>query len=124
MIDLGPRTATGKADTTGQNPGNYTVVFDPAAIGTTPSRYEIYKMIVSGPAGSEITSIKRDNALWDVAAVGDLNSWDPNQALPMNDGNTLFYFWSAPSSATPAPTVTIWLRFDETDPANRDYVRP
>lgn len=109
--ELGTRKATGAADTTGNNPGKWTVVFGPADLATNLAFYEVYHAVISGAAGSTMTWFV-DNKQWEVTAAGDINSWDPNQPLLMIPGQSLYFYWSDPVTDNTPPTVTLWLRYD------------
>jgi hypothetical protein len=102
---------TGKADTTGQNVGNWTVTFDPTILASNVSQFEVYKMIVSGPTNSTF-DVYVEAKQWDTSVFGDQNSWDPTQPLIMRPGETLYFYYRIATTNTPAPVVTIWLRYD------------
>jgi hypothetical protein len=111
-INYGARTQTGAADTTGKNPGNWTVQFTPAVININQQPFEVYKIIVSGASGSTFT-VYVDTWQWDNVQVGQINSWDPNQTLLLNPGQTLYFFWSDPDTDGTPPTVTCWFRGEQ-----------
>ena len=108
---LGPRTATGAADTTGRNKGNWTVTFDPQVIGVRFQPFEIYHIIVKGAAGSTF-DMWVNQAQWDTSLVGQQNSWDPAQPLILTSGDVVYFFWSDATTDNSPPTVTLWLRYD------------
>jgi hypothetical protein len=113
-IELGARgPVTGVTDMTGRNPGNWTIALDPAILSvSTEIRYfEVYKMIVHGAPGSTF-DVYVENHLWDTAVFGFQNSWDPIQPLKMQNGQTLYFQYSDPTSDGLAPNVTVWLRYD------------
>lgn len=113
-ILLGVRgPVTGKADTSGHNPGNWTVAFTPDLINVNVSQFEVYKMIVSGAVGTTF-NVFVDNFLWDVGIYGTLNSWDPLQVLILRPGQSLYFCYSDPTSDNSPPQATIWLRYDAT----------
>ena len=109
---LGSRTATGALDTTGQNPGNWTVQFPPNLLSVTVTEFEVYKMIVTGGAPRATFNVFVDVHQWDVAVYAVNNSWDPQQPLLMRFGETLLFFYSDPASDGFQPTITIWLRYE------------
>jgi hypothetical protein len=103
----------GTADTSGHNPGNWTVAFTPDIINVNVAQFEVYKMIVSG-ANNTTFNVFVDTWLWDVGVYGTLNAWDPNEPLIMRPGQNLYFCYSdAISDGTP-PIATIWLRYDAT----------
>ena len=108
---LGPAMATGALDKTGFNPGNWTVVFDPPTIGISAATFECYHIVITGPAGSSF-SIYIGPQFWDNVQRGDTNSWDPNQAMKLQSGQTVYFYWN--TGAAPAPQVTMW--FQESNP--------
>ena len=110
-IELGVRKATGAADATGNNKGNWTVVFTPTDLATNIAYFEIYHAVISGAPGSTMTWFV-DNKQWETTAAGDINSWDPNQPLLMIPGQNLYFYWSDPVTDNTPPTVTIWMRYD------------
>lgn len=112
---LGPRPVTAKADTTGQNPGNWTVVIDDAVINSTVPRYEMYHMYISAPTlvGQSTTAqVALNQALWDATLIGQLNSWDPAQPMLLQPGDTIYVYFNVPTTTTPAPVVTVWFRYE------------
>lgn len=111
-IDLGSRNATGQADQTGRNPGNWTVTFDPSLININEGIFECYKIIVGGAASTSTFNVYRDQALWDASIYGALNSWDPTNPLMLRPGNTIYFFYNTLATDGFMPTVTIHLRYD------------
>jgi hypothetical protein len=99
-------------DNQGQNPGKWTVTFDPQWVNVTVPYFEVYKIVVTGAKGSQfITYI--DTAQWDAPQRGDSNVWDPQNALPMTPGTYLYFYWSDEATDGHPPTVTIWMRYDQ-----------
>jgi hypothetical protein len=109
---LGSRAATGAADTTGQNTGNWTVQFTPQLINVQVTEFEVYKIVVTGSAASATFNVYVDARQWDTSVYGTNNSWDPAQPLIMRFGETLYLYYSTPSSDGHTPQATIWLRHD------------
>lgn len=105
--DLGPRTATGKADPSNQiAAGNWTVSFPPSVLSFQVPLAEVYHIAVNGPGGYII--IDRNSDFWDTTSYGGQNSWDPSQVLLLRPGDTLSFYWSI--STGNAPKITLWLR--------------
>lgn len=111
-VTLGARgPITGLKDTTGLNPGNWTVAFTPAILGINVPQYEIYKIIVAGAANTTF-NVYIDRQLWDVGIYGTLNSWDPVQPLIVRPGQYLYFMYSDPVTDATPPVITVWLRYD------------
>lgn len=104
---LGPATATGTLDKTGLNTGNYTVVFDPPTLDISAPLFECYHMVINGPPGSSFT-IYIGSFQYDNVELGDVNSWDPNQTMKLQQGQTIYFFWNTGTGTV--PTVTMWLQ--------------
>lgn len=109
---LGSRFAKGAADTTGQNRGNWTVTFDPNLLNVQVTEFEIYKIIVKGGASSATFDVYLDAQQWDTAVYAPNNSWDPVQPMIIRYGQTLYFYYSSPSSDGHQPSITIWLRHE------------
>ncbi len=105
---LGPRTAQGQADLTGNNAGNWTVVFSPDVFSISVP-FEVYHIVVSGAPGSTFT-IYIENFQWDNVQVGQQNSWDPSQVMQIKPGQTVYFYYSDPITDGFPPSVTLWLR--------------
>lgn len=112
-VTLGARgPITGLLDTSGHNPGNWTVTFDPSVLNVNVPQFEVYKMIVKGGTNTTF-DVFVDTWQWDTAVYGTKNSWDPQQPLIMRPGQALYFCYSdAVADGTP-PIVTIWLRYDQ-----------
>ena len=111
-IELGPRTAVGEVDTTGNNNGKWTVTFGPAELNTNMPFFEVYKVVIHGAAGSSMDWFVEQNQ-WETTVAGDINAWDPQQPLMVRAGQTMFMYWSDPVTDNTPPSVTIWLRYDQ-----------
>ena len=113
-IGLGYRTVTAAAgmDDLNKNPGNWTAAFTPATMSVKINNFEFYHAVITqGPAGSTFT-VALDLGPWSGSSRGDINEWDPAQPLLLNSSQTIYFYWNAATSVTPAPKVTIWLRYD------------
>jgi hypothetical protein len=109
---LGSRAATGAADTTGRNTGNWTVAFDPNLLNVQVTEFEVYKIVVKGSAPSATFDVYVDNQLWDTAVYGTNNSWDPQQPLIVRFGQSVYFFYSSASNDGNTPKATVWLRHE------------
>ena len=111
-ITLGARgPVTGAVDTSGHNPGKWTVAFTPDILNVTVSEFEVYKMIVAGAVNTTFT-VWVENWQWDVGVYGTLNSWDPVQPLILRPGQTLYFCYSDATADNTPPVVTVWLRYN------------
>jgi hypothetical protein len=113
-VTLGSRSAAGAADTTGVNPGNWTVTFDSAAINVNVPQAEVYKIVVQGAASGATFNVAVNTAIWDLAVYAVQNSWDPQQPLIIRPGDTVFFYYSSKSTDGHQPSITIWLRYEIT----------
>jgi hypothetical protein len=109
---LGSRAATGAKDTTGRNPGNWTVTFDPNLLNVQVTEFEVYKIVVTGAASSATFNVYVGQQLWDTSVYATNNSWDPQQPLIVRFGDTIYFFYSSASTDGNMPSITIWLRYD------------
>lgn len=109
---LGPRTQKGVADTTGNNPGNWTVQFTPADLNINVAFFEVYKIVVKGAPGSSFDVYVGLNQ-WDSGIRGDFNSWDPSETLELIPGQDIYFYWSNAATDGNQPSVTMWLRYDQ-----------
>jgi hypothetical protein len=112
-ITLGSRgPVTGTPDTTGLNPGNWTISFTPDIINVNVfTQFEVYKMVVKGAPGTTF-DVYVESKQWDTAIYGTKNSWDPQQPLIMRPGETLSFLYSDPVTDNSPPKAWIWLRYD------------
>jgi hypothetical protein len=102
----------GAVDTSGLNPGNWTIAFSPAILNFTVPEVIVYKLQVSGALGSSF-DIYIDLDQWDVNIFGTQNSWhDENDNLLVRVGQTLYLMYSDPTSDGTPPTATCFLRYD------------
>lgn len=118
--DLGPsQLLTATLDTTLNNPGNWTIVADPQHLNSKVAQAEIYQIGIDGPIGSSFR-LFRNTHLWNAVNQGWQNSYDPQQALIIRPGDTLFFYWSMGPPNLPVPTAKLWIRFD-TDLTENKY---
>lgn len=113
FVSLGARgPVVGLADTTGFNPGNWTVIFDPNTMNCQVPLFEVCHMVVNGAPGSAF-SVFVDLMQWDTNQNGNQNSWDPSVPLPMKPGQYLYFYYNDPITDNTPPKVSIWLRYDQ-----------
>lgn len=90
------------------NAGKWTATFDPHSIGVALPEFECYHVAVaSGPPGSTFQIYIGTN-LWDSVAPGDVNSWDPNNPMPIEQGQSVYFYWNTGKGT--APMVTMWFQ--------------
>jgi hypothetical protein len=111
MSGLGFRQKKGVL-TSGDDPnpygtGMWLVRFSPQDFAVSTGAFENYHMALTGPKGSLI-QIWIDRNFYDITSHGDLNSWDPNEAMMLSGGNTVSLYWN--TAAAPQPLVTMWIR--------------
>jgi hypothetical protein len=88
------------------------VVFTPQVININVSRFECYKLIVTGAAATATFNVFVNTYQWDTAVYAVNNSWDPQQPLLLTPGDTLYFYYSSASSDGHQPTITAWFRYD------------
>jgi hypothetical protein len=106
MGNLGNRSAQGVLDPL--NPkgvGFWTVKFDPKDLPA--DQFEVYHIALTGPGGYFFVYI--DTAFYSTSPRGDVNEYDPKQAMPVRPGQTIYFYWNN-AIATPRPEVWIYLR--------------
>lgn len=109
---LPPVVKVSGADTTGQNPGNWTTQF---AVQDLPrvAVFEIWHMIVSDTPVAATASILIHNKQFSTVTTGlNGNEWDPSTPALVSNGDEINFLWQVATSVTPAPQVTLWLRYD------------
>jgi hypothetical protein len=121
-IALGSRgPVTGVADTTGNNPGNWTATFDQSTIDCNMPYFEVCHIVVNGAPNSAFT-VYVGTRQWDTFQLGQSNSWDPTVPIPLNPGQILFFYYNDPTTDNHPPIITIWLRYDQDIVANQKAV--
>ena len=89
--------------------GNWVVTFQQSDIGISLPEYECYRIVLkNGPPGSSFT-IYIGNAFYDSVTPGDTNSWDPNNPMKLQAGDSIYFYWNI---GTPnfAPMVTMYFQ--------------
>ena len=110
-ISLGNRPLIASLDTTGLNPGNYTNAFTPAIMAVFYPYVEIYHMVVNGVPGGAQATIYLNNKFYGFCFPNVGSEWNPAQPILLNPGDELDFCWNI-AAAGPAPTATIYLRYD------------
>lgn len=104
---------TGTLDTTGFNPGNWTVVVTPAILNFTVPEVFIYKMNVKGALGSSF-DVRIETQLHDAAVFGNQNSWfdDGDDSLLIRPTETFYLLFNDPVADATPPVAWVFLRYD------------
>jgi hypothetical protein len=127
-LPLGPRYLTAAADTTGLNAGNLTNAFTEAVLSIKLAYVEAYHISITGVPAGAVAQIVWNTKTWGFTAPGLAGSAAsgagsevdyPSGGLILAPGDEVDFLWSVSSSMTPKPTVTLWLRYDSTLPANQ-----
>ena len=111
-VGLGARNASGAADTTGTNKGNWTVQFTPQVINVNVPHFELYKLVVTGAANTATFNVYVNVYQWDTAVYATNNSWDPTQPLLLTPGDSVYFYYSSASTDGNRPLITAWFRYD------------
>lgn len=110
MGDLGSRFKAGALSA--DNPylaGGWAVSFTPEDLSVSERRFEIWHIAVRGPAQPSCSlQMWLDTTFFSATVRGDLNDYDPNQAVSVLSGQTINFYWN--TTTGPAPVVTIFLR--------------
>jgi len=92
------------------------VIFNPQDWFSNLTGLELYQAALDGPVGSVVWML-RNGKKWNFVAQGWQNYWDPVQALPISQTDTIQFCWSTAFTAGPynrttnvQPEVTLWLR--------------
>jgi hypothetical protein len=93
------------------NPGQWTATFTPQVIGISLPEYECYRIIVSGgPMGSTFRIWIGGARMYGTVFPGWDTEWDPNNAMPLVQGDSVEFRWNSAASANGAPDVWMYFR--------------
>jgi hypothetical protein len=110
-------------DQTGRNQGNWTIVADPQVLNCKVGLAEVSQITIDGPIGAAL-ALWRNQQCFNRVVQGWANNYDPQNPLFIRPGDSLFFFWNAKAGVwLPAPTCSIWLRYDLDLPENQPNVR-
>jgi hypothetical protein len=96
------------AGATSQYAGRWVAAFTPAVIGIFQAQFECYRIVIRGGPPASTFDVYIGTRLYDSVTPGDTNSWDPNQTLKLNQGDTVTFVWNSGAGAA-GPEV--WLYF-------------
>ena len=120
---LGWRKLTAAADQTGLNPGNFTNAFTPQALNATVGIFEVYHAVVAAPTPSQqlipapcIIYVNQQPYSFTFPVGG--SEWDPSEPMLCRNGDEIDFCWQLSTTSTPAPVVTLYLRYDPALPGN------
>lgn len=95
------------------NAGNWVATFVPSDIDVSLPTFECYRIVIEGgPLGSTF-KVYIGNRVYDTVFPGWDTSWDPNNPMKLNNGDTISFQWNS-GLATAQPVV--WLYFQEANP--------
>jgi hypothetical protein len=110
-VGLPPRWLDAELDATGNNTGNWTNAFTADVLAARVPWCEIYHAVAENvPVGAAAT-IKIGMRTYSFTSPDGGSEWDPAQPALVQDGQDVYFYWSAAASGTP-PRVTLWLRYD------------
>lgn len=117
---LGSRTVTASADSTGNNSGNLTCSFPQSVLTVKVPFFEVYHISITGVPAGAVATITINNITFAFTAPGLAGSAtagagtdiEYEAGMLLGPGDEVDFLWSVSSSTTPAPVVTLWLRYD------------
>jgi hypothetical protein len=118
LVDFGtPGKITATGDTTGQNSGNLTIVFDPTKLGLRLANFIIYHMVLENLTIGCSARIQLNANTYGYfgPATGTGREWFG--ALYMKSSDVLSFYWTLASSAA-APALTCYVIYDPDLPGN------
>jgi hypothetical protein len=111
-VGLGPRRVVAAADTTDNNIGNLTSVFDPKVLGITVPWFELYRGVADQVTPGTTATVYVNTYESSANVFGSVAEWDPAQPPLLRPGDSIFFYWSLAEASTPLPVVTLWFRYD------------
>lgn len=109
---LGSRRVQAAADSTGNNTGNWTSVLGPSELAITVPVFELYRAVAKGVRPGDTADIFIDGNETSYNIFGSGGEWDPNQPPLLQPGQTMYFYWSTPTTVTTPPVLTAWFRYD------------
>lgn len=124
-IPLGWRKLIAAADTTGLNAStNYTNAFNPQTLNINVAVCEVYHAVVSAgtPTSQLIPApciVYLNSMPYSFTFPISGSEWDPAEPMLIRPGDEVDFCWQLATSQTPAPVVTLYLRYDPALPGNQ-----
>jgi hypothetical protein len=113
--DLGSRAAAVAKDSSSINPygnGFWVGKIDGKIWGSVPPVFEVYHISLKGPTGSSL-EVWIDQEFYSTTPRGDINEWDPKQAMIMRSGQVLYFFWNSSAAPVSGTTPLVLVRIRE-----------
>lgn len=95
------------------NAGMWTATFSSADIGISLPEFECYHIVIKGGPPGSTFDVYVGNRLYDSVTPGDTNSWDPNNPMKLQAGDSVYFYWN---SSTPNITPMVAMYFQEPEP--------
>ena len=111
-------TTTAVADQTGQNGGNLTNHFTTAVLNMRVAVAEVYHAVVTNVPSGAAGQVNIGTRPYSFTMPFGGSEWDPAQPMILQTGQEVYFLWSVASSVTPAPVVTLYMRYDPVLPGN------
>lgn len=119
-VDFGPQGfLTGRADTTGLNPGNWSIIIDQAQMGIQVPQAEIYEMSITAAVGATMTMYKNGkNPRVFLQGFNHLTAKD-GAGEYIKTGDQIWLCFSDSIADNTPPTCVYQLRVDADHPLNK-----
>lgn len=90
-------------------------MFDPAVMSTHYSMFEVYKMIVNvnQSAGIVPFTVYIGQRQYEAYQTSVVASWSDQQPMIVDGGETIYFYFTEPTTDGTPPTVTIWCQVDD-----------
>lgn len=111
-------TTTAAADQTGQNTGNLTNHFTTAVLTARVATFEVYHAVVTSVPDGASGQVNIGTRAYSFTFPFGGAEWDPAQPMLLQAGQEVYFLWSVSAATTPAPVVTLYLRYDPALPGN------
>lgn len=94
------------------NHGNWIVEFRQKDIPISEPSFQCYHINVQdGPLGGTFKVLQNNN-FYDTVFPGWNTSWDPNNPMKLENGDTVSFWWDSATGTAP----TVWLYFEKESP--------
>lgn len=112
---MGPRgPLKAVPDPTGNNTGNWTILFDPSQVLISWTQYEIYKMVVTINSAAGVVPFQVWNGPHPYSGFQTASNaeWSDYQPMIVDSGETVYFYFQEVSSDNTPPQATIWTQVD------------